>query len=61
MLALCFRHGEALFHLNGFGVSREAGGGGASICCISLDSRGHLLGLEGGGMYELGPISCQAV
>lgn len=61
MLALCFRHGEALFHLTGFCVSRGAEGGGTSICCTSSDSQGHLLGLEGGGIYELGPNTCQAV
>ena len=62
VLALRFRHGEALFHLTGFDVSRGAGGGGgASICCIFLHSQGHLLGSEGTGIYELGPKTCQAV
>lgn len=36
VLALCFRHAEALFHLIGFGVSRGVSeGGGAFICCSS--------------------------
>lgn len=45
--ALCFRHGEALFHLTGFhsaeGLKRDR----VSIYWTSFDSQGHLLGLEG--------------